>query len=977
MKIRRSLAAGLGLFACTQAAPGRAEPGFTYETLQFEGAGTFFTGIHDNLITGNAIIPGTTYTGGLLYDMSSNTWSAFPVATANGSNYPGAIVSSPYGPGFGSQYGILRAVGSYQTTDSAPYDLGYLYDAAAAPGQQLTTLHYPSDGGAATLFTIAHSTFGNEVVGNYDTQLDTGNAFIYDIRTGTYTTNNKPGAVSTTAYGIWGDKIAGGYFEAAPGGGLGPERGYIYDKVTGHFTEYNHPGAVATHFEGIVGAGRSDEYNLVGNWIAADGAVHPIVMHVSADGSVTWYEIDIPGDTVSSNSAYGDKVVGIVQDGSNISAYIATIPEIYNPIRNTGDLTSSAANAAALSGRKGDDIVNSGTVRVSGNGGVGMRGETYGVLTNSGTIVATGIAGAAVEMHGLYGTLLNSGVLQAPAEADAFRTGPDSFGSEIVNTGVIDGRLAATAGPEKRFENSGWLGVSGTGVSIIHLLSGTYVQTSAGTLSLRVGDTGSDFFEVTGVARLAGTLEVPFLTSTLANAYTLVLATDGTTGTFETLATSGLPTFVSAGLAYSGTTVVLNLTSQMGQQAGLSANQAAAGGAIDRVFNAGATANLGDAPAAMLADLYALGASQLPMALSALSGEAYASQQSVLIGDSLYSREGVLGRLRQSAYAGATGPLSALAYGGPALAYAGAAAPAAGSAAEALAYAAKAPGAAPAMAAPSGATVWAQGFGGWTSYDGNGNAFGVDSTIGGVLSGADIQAGNWRLGAALGYSQSGSSIADLNSSSTVNSMLVALYGGTSIGPVSLRLGGTYAFNQIESSRAVAFPGFLEQANAQYDGGTAQVFAEVGYGFTVQALALEPFAGIAWVHLNTDGFTESGAPAAGLSGSSTSSNMGYGTVGLRAATVLALDGGMALAPHASAAWQYAFGDTTPSAQLALTALPGSVFTVSGVPLAQNTALVEAGVDLLLTPQARIGASYVGQFADSVTVNAFSANLSWRF
>ncbi|WP_127090842.1 autotransporter outer membrane beta-barrel domain-containing protein [Aquabacter cavernae] len=975
MNFKGSLAAGLGLIVCAQPALAEPEPAFSYETLRFEGLDTFFTGIHANIITGNYIIPGTTYTGGLLYDMGSGTWSAFPQATANGANYPGAIISSPYGPSFGSQSGILRAVGSYQTTASAPYDIGYLYDGAAAPGQQLTNLQYPSSGGSPTLFTIAHSTFGNQVVGNYDTQLDTGNAFIYDIRTGAYTTNNKPGAISTTAYGIWGDKIAGGYFEAAPGGGLGPEKGYIYDKVTGTFTEYNHPGAIATHFEGIVGAGRTDEYNLVANWITADGETHPAVMHVAADGSVTWYEINIPGDTVSSNSAYGDKVVGIVQNGSSITAYIATIPGLYNPIRNTGTLTSSADNAAALSGRKSDDIVNSGTVHVSGVAGVGMRGETYGVLTNSGTVTATGLVGAAVELHGVYGTLLNSGTLQAEPVADVLRTGPDSFGTVIVNTGIIDGRIAATAGPEKRFENSGWIGVSGTGVSITHLLSGTYVQTQAGTLSLRVGDTGSDFLGITGVARLAGTLQVPFLTSDLSNSYTLMAVTDGMTGTFDTLATSGLPTFVSAQIGYSDTQVMVNLTSQMGQQAGLTANQSAVGAGLDRAFNSGASANAGAAADSMLTTLYGLSAAQLPLALSALSGEAYASQQTVLAGDSLYSRSAVLDRLRQGAYGGTSGPLAALAYGGPALANLGPQMTAAASASQALAYAAPAPVAPSAI--PMGTTAWVQGFGGWTSYDGKNGTSGVDSTVGGLMAGADIQAGAWRVGAALGYSQSGASVSDLNASSTVNSMLVALYGGTMLGPVNVRLGATYAFNQVDASRAIAFPGFLETATAQYDGGTGQIFAELGYGFAVQGLALEPFAGLALVHVNTDGFTENGAPAAGLTAGSATSNIGYGTLGLRAATSFALSNGMVLAPHASAAWQYAFGDTTPSAQLAISAVPGAAFSVSGVPLAQNAALMEAGIDLIVTPQARVGASYVGQFGDGVTVNAFSANLSWTF
>lgn len=977
MKIRGLIVAGLGAVAWAPNAHAqqRPEPAFSYQTLQFEGASTFFTGIHDTIITGNSVIPGTTATGGLLYDMASKAWLPFPEATANGANYPGAIVSSPYGPGFGSQSGILRVVGSYQTASSAPYDLGYLYDAAAAPGQQLTTLQYPGSGGAQTLFTIAHSTFGNELVGNYDTRLATGNAFIYNIKTGAYTTNNKPGAVSTTAYGIWGDKIAGGYFEAALGGGAGPGHGYIYDKTTGLFTTYDHPGAVETHFEGIVGAGRAGEYNLVTNWVALDGTTHAAVMHLDARGKVTWYEIGIDAPVVSSNSAYGDTVVGIYVDGG-VYAYIATIPAMYTPIRNTGTLTSSAANEAALSGRKGDDIVNTGTVEVSGKGGIGMRGETYGVLTNSGTIVATGVVGAAVDLHGVYGTLLNSGTLQASVVADALRTGADSYGTEIVNTGVIDGRIAATAGAEKRFENSGWIGVTGTGMSITHLLSGTFVQTAAGTLSLRVvGASGNDVLGITGVARLAGTLQIPFLTSALQNTYSLIHATQGMTGAFATLSTPGLPGYVGAALNYSGTGVTLDLTSQMALQAGLSSNQRAVGAVVDRAFNAGAATNAGTAATGGLSALYGLTAAQLPQALGALSGEAYASEKSVLIGDGLYSRGAVLDRLRQGAYAGASGPLSALAYGGPALAYSGAEAPAAGSAAAALAYATKAPAASP--AGPAGPALWAQGFGGWTSYDGNGNASGVDATIGGVISGADIQAGRWRLGAALGYSQSSADVSGLGSSSTVNAMLAALYGSTSLGPVNLRLGATYAFSEIESRRTIAFPGFVEQANVQYDGGTAQVFAEAGYGFAIQGVALEPFAGLAWVHLNTDGFTETGATAAGLTGSASSADIGYTTLGLRAATAMAVGQGMVLAPHASAAWQYGFGDTAPAARLALIALPGATFTVSGVPPAQNTALVEAGADLFLTPRARIGASYVGQFAGSVTVNAVQASLTWSF
>ncbi|SHE85763.1 outer membrane autotransporter barrel domain-containing protein [Kaistia soli DSM 19436] len=944
------LAVGLGAGASVSSAQAITPFDFSYETLNYGSSGTFLTGIRGDNIVGNYTIPGSTETGGLYYNLATGTWAAMPEATANGANFPGAIGSSPYGPSFGTPDGILRVVGSYQTETSAPYDLSYLYDGAAPAGQSLITLAYPDGSGAQTLYTIAHSNFGNQAVGDYDTDLATGNAFIYDIDTGTYTTNNIPGAISTTAYGIYGDKIAGGYAMAEIGGGAGPEHGYIFDQTTGTYTTYDHPGAVATHFEGITSAGRSGEYNLVTNWITADGIAHPAIMHLAADGSVTWYDIDIPGVVVSSNSAYGDNVVGVYIADGQVNGYVATIPGMYNPIRNEGTLTSSADNEAALSGRKGDDIVNSGTVAVSGNGGIGLRGETYGVLKNTGTVTASGIAGAAVEMHGLYGTLLNSGTLQTAFVADALRTGPDAYGTVIVNTGIIDGRLAATAGLNKRFENSGWLGISGTGLPVTDLFSGTFVQTAAGTLALRMTDSGNDALDVVGTVRLAGTLAATFQTSDFLKSYALVGATDGVTGAFDTFTTSGLPALFAAWLDYAPTTVTMDVAAALGSLPGTTANERAAGRAIDSMINDTGDNTLAQLPDA-LEPLYALSASQLPAALGALSGEAYASEQSVLAGDSLYVRQAVLGRLRQGSYAEALGAVAALSDGN--------------------ATVASAP-----SSSPSGATLWGQAYGGWSNLDGNGDTSDVSENIGGIISGVDMRVDRWRVGAAVGYSQSNADVSALGSSFNVDSLQVALYAGTETGPWNWRFGASYAFNQIDADRTIAYSGSLQQANAQYNGGTAQAFGEVGYGFAVSKLALEPFAGLAFVNVNTQDFAESGATA-GLSGSSESLGIGYSTLGIRAATNFALSGGMVLQPRAALAWQYAFGDTATAANLAFLSAPGAAFSVSGVPIAENTALVELGADLLVNPHARVGLSYTGQFADNVSDNALQANVAWSF
>ncbi len=71
-----------------------------------------------------------------------------------------------------------------------------------------------------------------------------------------------------------------------------------------------------------------------------------------------------------------------------------------------------------------------------------------------------------------------------------------------------------------------------------------------------------------------------------------------------------------------------------------------------------------------------------------------------------------------------------------------------------------------------------------------------------------------------------------------------------------------------------------------------MFGEVGYGMTFNQVAVEPLAGLAYVHLHNGAFLESGGVAA-LSGSSVNENIGYSSLGVRAATALPLANGTVL------------------------------------------------------------------------------------
>lgn len=354
-------------------------------------------------------------------------------------------------------------------------------------------------------------------------------------------------------------------------------------------------------------------------------------------------------------------------------------------------------------------------------------------------------------------------------------------------------------------------------------------------------------------------------------------------------------------------------------------------------------------------------------ALDALSGEVHATVSGVLADESRYVREAVLGRMIQATYTNNAGQLASLGAGGPQVA-------SLDSHAMLLGYDDKSSGVIPASYGPTLA-FWTNAFGAWGNFDGNRNAASANRNLGGFVSGMDARMnGTWRLGVAAGYSQSDISVDARHSGADVNSFHLAGYAGGMAGPLALRYGGAWAWNDIDTSRAVIFPGFFEREKASYNADTGQIFGEVAYPMAMGGMALEPFAGIADAKVDTDSFKEHGKLAA-LSSRGFDDNVGSSTLGLRAAATMHWDG-MILTPHVSAAWQHAFDDVTPEAALAF-ASTGTGFDVTGVPLAQNSALIEAGLDFNVSPTALLGVSYSGQLASDLVDNSVKGRFTWMF
>ena len=182
----------------------------------------------------------------------------------------------------------------------------------------------------------------------------------------------------------------------------------------------------------------------------------------------------------------------------------------------------------------------------------------------------------------------------------------------------------------------------------------------------------------------------------------------------------------------------------------------------------------------------------------------------------------------------------------------------------------------------------------------------------------------------------------------------------------------YSWHDIATRRSVAMPGFSDRLKAGYDGRSAQAYADLSYRIDLSAVALEPFVNLAYVNLRTGGYRESGGAAALHAAGQTSETIFDPG---RAGHVALRTGRCAGRAAGSLGWRHATGDVKPRAAQAFSA--GESFTVAGVALARNSAVIEAGLDLQATRKTRVGLAYQGLLSGSARDHGVRANLTVRF
>ena len=609
-----------------------------------------------------------------------------------------------------------------------------------------------------------------------------------------------------------------------------------------------------------------------------------------------------------------------------------------------GTLTLAADNTYT-----GGTTITAGTLRI-GNGGT--TGSITGDVLDNGTLVfdradaltfAGAISGAGdLRQIGSGKTILtgNSGGFSGETTVES--------GTLAVN-GSLGGTLDVLSGG--RLQGSGTVGgttVSGTvapGNSIGTLnVAGNILFNPGSIYEVEVDAAGqADRIAASGTATInGGAVNVLAGAGSYAPAttYTILSAGGGRTGTFTGGVTSNLA-FLNPSLSYDANSVYLTMTrnSTTFRNVGLTRNQIETGSGVE---------SLGSGNAVYDAVL-GLSAPQAQNAFDQLSGEVHASAKTAMLEDSRFLRNAVNDRLRAaSGSAGASGgSVTTYKEGKPVAA----------------------------AATTDGLAIWGQGFGSWGHWNGDGNAARLDRSIGGVFIGADAPVfDTWRLGAVAGYSNTSFDVKDRQSSGSSDNYHLGLYGGTSWGGLAFRSGATYTWHDVSTNRAVAFPGFSDSLKGDYNAGTAQAFGELGYGIDTSAARFEPFGNLAYVSVHTDSFTEKGGAAA-LSSESDTTDATFTTLGLRASTGFDMNGAQVTA-KGMLGWRHAFGDITPLSAMRF-AGGGDAFSIGGIPIAQNAAVIEAGLDVALTQTATIGVSYAGQFGSGITDQSVKASFNVKF
>ena len=759
------------------------------------------------------------------------------------------------------------------------------------------------------------------------------------------------------------------------------------------------PGASIT-----VGAGATAAINLLSqNTIANAGTITAVNIGIYSlglnntvvnSGTINAFTDIYVGTGSVTNASTGVLNVGV--GGNGIESVVGG--SSLSPIVNNGTIVGSNGTAGTmLSGGFGIHTENDAAVTNNGKISMGVAGIGVwiagysGVYINNGTITGGdgGSAGIFLSPDGqqnnvTLNSIVNNGVIRAGANSYSLYeallgANPFAGNNSVTNKGVLDGKIYL---PEDGLTNSGVITITNAGTPFydsVNFVQNYYldrfIQTSTGTLALRVTNAGASDGLTAGGAQLGGTLGAvvqPGLYAATTKYAGVVSASSPITTQFANVQAFAAGTttplaFFTASAIYNTESVDLILNRiGFGAVAGETFNQQQVGNALNAAYSTGLTGNAATFYSNLLQST-SIGV------LDQLSGEGTsAAQSAAFFANDLFNN--VMGN---HALGWRLGDNAGFITGsGAPLGYAGGTSPT-----NAFAAFTKAP---PQGFVP-GWRAWGAGFGGGQSIgaDPSVGAASISSSAAGGAVGLDHQLDtDLLLGAGVGGSRSSFSVPDRATTGFADAFQAGAYVLRQWGTAYLMGLGSYAHFDNNTSRTIAGIGPTETATGAFGSDLFGGRLEIGNTFRNLGINTTPFAAVQVSSLRQAGYTESsttlaGAPGVlGLTYQPVTTNSLPTFLGVQFDTAMILPNGMAWSPFARVSWVHEF-DPSRNITASLSSLTASTFTVDGARAASDSAKLDLGSQLALTRNVSLIASFNGEFAgrEQIYSGTGALRVSW--
>jgi fibronectin-binding autotransporter adhesin len=251
--------------------------------------------------------------------------------------------------------------------------------------------------------------------------------------------------------------------------------------------------------------------------------------------------------------------------------------------------------------------------------------------------------------------------------------------------------------------------------------------------------------------------------------------------------------------------------------------------------------------------------------------------------------------------------------------------------------------------------AWFRGIGGFAAVDRSGTLPGFTGSAGGFLAGFDRPiAENVYLGVAGGYLHS-SVNENTAASGTADTGRLAVYGGALIGSSLLTATAGYAHDWLDTSRNLILGTALQHHSANEATAAAQWSLPLQVQGLSQGVAtLTPKAGVQFLHLGENGFTETGAGGFDFAATGHSTNSFQPFVAIAASQKFVTADGTLLTPELRLG--YDREALSGSRTITVATVSGAQFPVTGVKPSKNIATAGAGITMQAGPTLSLYVNY---------------------